>query len=204
MAPSPGRGPRPSTSGAASAASVEEIRKNDILIGLNDMQPLGDNRRHRAGDARFRPDNILIGGVAVAIIDKQTGGLEPDPGLPRHGRPPQARLVSDQPRRAHDCHGPARSGEHPDLRQSWIPVLPPCIHEDWQANPSSRVIEVDPVAKKVVWMYMAESSGQPLWDFHSSFISSARRLPNGNTLINEGMHGRIFQVTPTGEIVGST
>jgi hypothetical protein len=36
---------------------------------------------------------------------------------------------------------------------------------------------------------------------YSSFISSARRLPNGNTLIDEGMTGRIFQVTPKGEIV---
>ena len=27
------------------------------------------------------------------------------------------------------------------------------------------------------------------------------RLPNGNTLITEGMHGRIFQVTPSGAVV---
>ena len=32
-------------------------------------------------------------------------------------------------------------------------------------------------------------------------MSSARRLPNGNTLICEGDFGRIFQVTPGGEIV---
>lgn len=29
-----------------------------------------------------------------------------------------------------------------------------------------------------------------------SFVSNAQRLPNGNTLITEGMNGRIFQVTP--------
>jgi hypothetical protein len=40
----------------------------------------------------------------------------------------------------------------------------------------------------------------PDWGFYSSFISSARRLPNGNTLIDEGMNGRIFQVTNKGEI----
>src|SRR5262249_44053306 len=28
-----------------------------------------------------------------------------------------------------------------------------------------------------------------------------RRLPNGNTFIDEGMNGRFFQVTPAGEIV---
>jgi hypothetical protein len=37
--------------------------------------------------------------------------------------------------------------------------------------------------------------------FYSSFISSARRLPNGNILIDEGMNGRVFQVTGDGEIV---
>ena len=37
--------------------------------------------------------------------------------------------------------------------------------------------------------------------FASSFISNARRLPNGNTLSNEGMNGRVFQVIPGGDIV---
>ena len=32
-------------------------------------------------------------------------------------------------------------------------------------------------------------------------LGSARRLPNGHTLICEAMRGRIFQVTPNGEIV---
>ena len=37
--------------------------------------------------------------------------------------------------------------------------------------------------------------------FYSSFISSAQRLPNGNTLIAEGSDGRIFEVTREHEIV---
>jgi hypothetical protein len=36
--------------------------------------------------------------------------------------------------------------------------------------------------------------------FDTSFIGNVRRLPNGNTFIHEGMNGRFFQVTPTGEI----
>lgn len=36
---------------------------------------------------------------------------------------------------------------------------------------------------------------------YSSFISSAQRLPNGNTLITEGTSGRIIEVTPTQDIV---
>jgi hypothetical protein len=32
-------------------------------------------------------------------------------------------------------------------------------------------------------------------------ISNARRLPNGNTLINEEWFGRFFEVTPEGAVV---
>ena len=37
--------------------------------------------------------------------------------------------------------------------------------------------------------------------FYSAFLSNAIRLKNGNTLINSGSPGRIFEVTPTREIV---
>lgn len=37
--------------------------------------------------------------------------------------------------------------------------------------------------------------------FYSSYISSAQRLPNGNTLITEGSDGRLIEVTPEHEIV---
>lgn len=64
-------------------------------------------------------------------------------------------------------------------------------------------MEINPVTKEIVWQYDASSSQNSIgyWAFLSTFMSSARRLPNGNTLICEAMHGRIFQVTPEGEIV---
>ena len=37
-------------------------------------------------------------------------------------------------------------------------------------------------------------------DFYSHILSSAQRLPNGNTLICEGINGRFFEITPTEEI----
>ena len=37
--------------------------------------------------------------------------------------------------------------------------------------------------------------------FFSSYISSAQRLPNGNTMIVEGAYSRAFEVTPEKEIV---
>ena len=67
--------------------------------------------------------------------------------------------------------------------------------------PGSRALEIDPVKQQIVWEYTGSDSDAPEWTFYSSFISDAHRLPNGNTLINEGMNGRFFQITPAGEIV---
>ena len=61
----------------------------------------------------------------------------------------------------------------------------------------SRVIEVDPSTSEIVWQYQ----DKPMLNFHSNIISGARRLPNGNTLITEGIFGRMFQVTPECEVV---
>ena len=63
--------------------------------------------------------------------------------------------------------------------------------------PSSRVIEVDPATNAIAWKYQ-DANAQA---FFSDRISNAQRLPNGNTLINEGMFGRFFEVTASGEVV---
>ena len=60
----------------------------------------------------------------------------------------------------------------------------------------SRVIEVNPSTNEVAWQYR----GDPPISFYSYHISGAERLPNGNTLICEGAPGRLFEVTPVGEI----
>ena len=61
----------------------------------------------------------------------------------------------------------------------------------------SRVVELDPIAKKIVWSYRAPSPS----DFFTVARGSCQRLPNGNTLITDSNHGRAFEVTPAGEIV---
>ncbi len=65
------------------------------------------------------------------------------------------------------------------------------------ALPFSRVIEIDPKTQEIAWEY----SDTPPYNFFSPYISGARRLPNGNTLITEGQFGRMFQVTKSGEVV---
>jgi hypothetical protein len=68
-----------------------------------------------------------------------------------------------------------------------------------QDNPwtFSRVIEVDPRTSKIVWEYRETVP----FNFFSPYISGAQRLPNGNTLICEGCFGRLFEVTPAGQVV---
>jgi hypothetical protein len=61
----------------------------------------------------------------------------------------------------------------------------------------TRVIEFDPATQQIVWSY-AGTKEQP---FESEVRSSQARLANGNTLITESDGGRLFEVTPAGEIV---
>jgi hypothetical protein len=61
----------------------------------------------------------------------------------------------------------------------------------------SRVVELDPFRKEIVWEYRAEPPEQ----FFSVSRGSSQRLPNGNTLITESDRGRVFEVTSSGEIV---
>ena len=69
------------------------------------------------------------------------------------------------------------------------------IHRE--VNPYSRVIELDPESGEKRWEYI----GSPIWTFFSPNISGVQRFPNGNTLICEGINGRVFEVTAQGEIV---
>jgi hypothetical protein len=59
----------------------------------------------------------------------------------------------------------------------------------------SRIVEVDMRKKEMVWSYEGPEGGALKMLFYSSMHSNCQRLPNGNTLVCEGMTGRIFEVT---------
>jgi hypothetical protein len=61
----------------------------------------------------------------------------------------------------------------------------------------SRVVEVDPVERRIVWEYRAPDPEA----FYSAARGANQRLRNGNTLITESDRGRAFEVTPDGDIV---
>jgi hypothetical protein len=72
---------------------------------------------------------------------------------------------------------------------------------DTGAQPFSRALEINPNTKQIVWKYQDGTGPGSNHFFFSSRISNAQRLPNGNTLINEGLYGRLFEVTTDGDVV---
>ena len=189
------------------------MRPRPFLLVLNSMAPLGPNKWYGASEARFHPDNIMTScrdANVIAIIEKGTGKVvwRMGPEFPASYDYSKRSSSSSVPRPVdiivgpHDAHmireGLPGAGNVLVFDNQGQAGFPPAY---LAVQGGSRVLEIDPTTKDIVWQYDATYSNKPVWMFFSSFISSAERLPNGNTLICEGMHGRIFQVTPEGEIV---
>ncbi|MCP5146402.1 MAG: aryl-sulfate sulfotransferase [Gammaproteobacteria bacterium] len=171
---------------------------------INSATYVGPNQWYDAGDQRFAPDNVIISSrqsSLVAIVSHQDGSivwqLGPDfsrdeaqwkigqiigqhhahfipPGLPGAGHV----MIFDN-------GGSSGYGKPGALTRSGQGV-----HQ----RSNSRVLEINPTTLEVVWSYTAPN-------FFSTNISSAQRLPNGNTLITEGAPGRVFEVTAEKQIV---
>ncbi|MBF0277816.1 MAG: aryl-sulfate sulfotransferase [SAR324 cluster bacterium] len=182
---------------------------------INSMSALGPNKWYDDGDQRFHPENIIWGSRQsniIAIIDKKTGKivwkLGPD------------YTASDELR----CLGQIIGQHHPHLIPRGLPGEGNILLFDnggWAGygapNPGSptghnnalrdysRVLEFNPLTLEIVWQYTPLEAGfiPPLVSakFYSGFISSAQRLPNGNTLITEGADGRLFEITAEHELV---
>ncbi|GHE73035.1 arylsulfotransferase ASST [Streptomyces sp. 2132.2] len=87
---------------------------------------------------------------------------------------------------------------HPhELPGGTVLVFDNGTYRDTTSVPYSRVLELDPRTGEEVWSY----EDNPPQNFYSPYMSSAQRLPNGNTFIAEGSFGRLFEVTPDREVV---
>ncbi|WP_258358557.1 aryl-sulfate sulfotransferase [Moorella sulfitireducens] len=181
---------------------------------INSMSVLGPNKWYDAGDERFHPDNIIWDGREtniIAIIDKKTGKIVWKLG-PDYNAKEVRHLgwIIGQ----HHAHMIPRGlpGEGNILvfdNGGWAgygapnPGAPKGIKN--ALRDYSRVLEINPVTLEIIWQYTPVEAGyvHPVDAnrFYSPFISSAQRLPNGNTLITEGSGGRIIEVTPKHEIV---
>ena len=174
---------------------------------------LGPNKWWDAGDDRFNPENIICDSRQANIlwiIEKSTGNIVwkvgPDYGFGK----PERRL--GQILGQHHTHMIARglpgagnilvfdNGGSAGYGRPFGFIGRPTYPNQWRFY--SRVIEFDPVTLDLVWEYKrTEPAPGENYRFYSFYISSAQRLPNGNTLITEGDTGRIFEVTASGELV---
>lgn len=190
---------------------IKLVKNSDSpdYLHINDMQVLGPNRWEKAGDTRFAPDNIIFSSRNAnftAIIDHKTGHIvwRIGPNYP----PLQVKQPGTLPRAVDQI-----SGQHdPHMIPEGLPGAGNILMFDNQGEAGypraerallggSRVLEINPVTKQIVWEYTGRMSGQSDFSFFSPYISSVQRLPNGNTLIDEGINSRFFQVTPRGKIV---
>ena len=197
-------------------------RNPDLVLGggagdwmhINSMSTLGPNRWYDAGDARFHPDNIIWDSRQaniIAIIDRKTGKIVWQLGpyftatealrnmgqiigqhhahlIPR-GLPGEGNiLVFDNGGRA--GYGAPNPGAPTGLDNA---------HQGLFAR--ARVRPHNPGNCLAVPAHAAGMTGPWRAPFTAAFVSSAQRLPNGNTLITEGQGGRLIEVTPAHEIV---
>ena len=185
-----------------------EARQSADWLHINAATYVGSNRWYDAGDQRFHPDNIIWSSREaniIAIIDrsgKVVWRMGPD-------------YRTSEPLRA---LGQIIGQHHPHIIPKGLPGAGNLLVFDngGQAgygapNPaapdgvnsvrriSSRVLELNPVTFEKIWEYSIP--GQEQIRFFSQYVSSAQRLPNGNTLVTEGAIGRIFELTAGKEIV---
>ena len=182
---------------------------------INSISTLGPNKWYDAGDERFHPDNIIFDARntnILGIISKKTGEIvwQIGPNYDTNEKLKKLGWIIGQ----HHFHMiPKGLPGEGDL----------LVYDNGGAagyglpNPSSpygrlnairdysRVLQIDPITLEIKWQYTPEEAGHNLFTdgskFYSPYISSAQRLPNGNTLITQGSDGRIFEVTPEHEIV---
>jgi hypothetical protein len=182
---------------------------------INSASYLGPNKWYDAGDSRFHPDNIIWDGRntnIIAITEKATGEIIWKIGPDYNTSTALKKLgwIIGQ----HHAHMVPRGlpGEGNILvfdNGGWAGYgvsNPGCPTGDKNAiRDYSRVLEFDPTTLEIIWQYGPAEAGlvQPMDAnrFYSPFISSAQRLPNGNTLICEGSGGRLIEVTPDHDIV---
>jgi len=149
----------------------------DILNGFvglhtNSVEVLPDNPSGRK-DPRFRAGNILFSCKKVntiGVFDQDTKKVV------------WAWYVADN------------SAQHmPTMLENGHILL----YDNGQKLEQTRIIELDPLTKTIVWEYQPEDKDT----FYSRTRGSNVRLPNGNTYITESDAGRLFEITPDGEIV---
>jgi len=185
-------------------------------LHINSMSELGPNHWYDEGDERFNPKNLIIDSREaniLFIVSRETGKIVWKIG-PDFRENKQTRKIG-QIIGQHHLHMIPKGlpGEGNLLvfdNGGWagygIPTRTSRDGTKSDRRDYSRVLEINPTTLEVVWEY--DAGNWPSMEvrvakghFYSPLISSAQRLPNGNTLIDEGCDSRMIEVTKDKEIV---
>lgn len=189
---------------------VKRRIKDSVLMRFSaDRQPIDElSLLDVLRDARYRFREVAPTGASIDLLHANSIEWMRDPALAaRHAiyasgnvlvctRHQDAVFIVDWERKKLVWSwGPGEiSGPHDAtvLPSGNILIFDNGLERDW-----SRVVELDPIAQRIVWQYQAATPT----DFYTASRGSNQRLPNGNTLIAESDRGRAFEVTPGGDIV---
>jgi hypothetical protein len=185
------------------ASGANAARGSFDWLHVNSATYVGPNRWFDQGDRRFAPNNVIVSSreASVLAIVGRDGSivwrLGPDFTESKELR--AIRQIIGQ----HHAHfipkglpGAGNLLVFDNGGASGYGFVNP-IAPDGRgafARPTSRVLEINPVTLELAWSYTNPR-------FFSTNISSAQRLPNGNTLVAAGAGGRMFEVTKEGAIV---
>ena len=189
------------------------------LFHANCASYLGPNNWYDEGDERFNPENIIMDSREcnmMWIISHETGEVVWKVGPdftktaelrlfgtivgPHHTHMIPKGLPGEGHVMVYDNGGWAGYG----LPNQFSKIGGKAVRRDY-----SRVIEFDPTTLEIVWECKGEKEGMTVdggfnpkaSDFYSPLTSDAQRLPNGNTLICEGVSCILREVTPENQIV---
>ena len=171
------------------AKEMISIRGGD-WAHTNSMQTLPENPLG-VNDPIFQKGNILVSQRntnTIFIIDRSSGDIawKIGPGNNLTIGQHDAKMISN---------GLPGAGNILVLDNGGLAGYPP------QVRLCSRVIEIEPLNKEIAWQYNALKSNLLPFTFFTNLMGGQQRLPNGNTLIDEAVTGRFFEVTEEGQIV---
>ncbi len=184
---------------------------------INSMSTLGPNKWYDSGDERFHPDNIIWDAREaniMAIISKESGKIVWQIG-PDFSLTSELRAIG-QIIGQHHCHMIPKGlpGEGNILifdNGGWAGYgHPGRMSKDGtkvDIRDHSRILEINPVTLEVEWSFVGSDINNDVGrnvrntKFYSQLVSSAQRLPNGNTLITEGSFARLMEVTVDKQVV---
>ena len=195
--------------------NFQSASKEGDVFHINYASYLGPNKWFDQGDQRFKPNNILMGSREAMmswIVDHDTGKivwlLGPDftKSFTLRNLGPLVGM--------HNVHlipkGLPGAGNILALNNGgWAGYGAPNQTSSTGMRTTridgSEVIEFNPITLEKKWSFSAKDMGYKAAAhanyFYSPLEGSVQRLPNGNTLIDEGAGGRFLEVTPSHEIV---